>query len=367
MLLFVFACAPHDPNVRELREIWSATRDDALLLDYLRALPAEERDSDSLRRFAARTFREDPEKLWLAEQVLAYGPEPLWPGEILEQRHTKIPPGGFVRATLLQTEEGRAVEALLVQGYTPRRALVIAGVHGSERSGIEAVERLAQRLQAEIPAETTVLLPVVFPDNAAQRLREIPEIPTNRNFPPPGSPPGSPPLDALGRPIWPENLALLDLIDRFRPERIASVHATVRPNASGVFSDPHSSPPGSGPEEIREAARLTEADARLAVAVASEIAKTHPASVLGNDLLGLAHAGWSGGVDGGTSLGGWGPSPIRGFGPLDRPSIGVLTVELPELHRSDDLSGEEAMQRAEEVQAFADALYEVFLGGDGAG
>src|SRR5690606_13028533 len=61
----------------------------------------------------------------------------------------------------------------------------------------------------------------------------------NRQMPPLGKSfdPQSP-FDALGRPIEKENCLLLDLIQHFRPERIANLHAIRDASRAGVYADP---------------------------------------------------------------------------------------------------------------------------------
>jgi hypothetical protein len=93
------------------------------------------------------------------------------------------------------------------------------------------------------PLYTVILVPSLFPDNAATGTREG-DTPTNRNFPEPSkdlaaaTPAGKAPLDAMGKKILPENIMLLHLMERFHPERIISIHGTRYGGAGGVFYDP---------------------------------------------------------------------------------------------------------------------------------
>jgi hypothetical protein len=126
-------------------------------------------------------------------------------------------------------------------GKTARRALVIGGVHGTERQGIQ-VARLLERDLAATPAEFSVLLiPVMFPANAAAGPVGVRErsTPTNRNFPTPGKDlAASKGKDAQGRDILPENQGLMQIMERFKPERIISLHGTWDAGKAGVFYDP---------------------------------------------------------------------------------------------------------------------------------
>ncbi|MEO0606065.1 MAG: hypothetical protein AAF211_31845, partial [Myxococcota bacterium] len=164
------------------------------------------------------------------------------------------------RVRLGTSAEGRPVTALVVPGREPdRRVLVVGGVHGSEQGGIEVAERIRVALQAGPgkPRPTTVVVPTLFVDHAAMRLRERPERPTNRNFPPAGTTwarDAADPRDAEGRPALPENRWLVDLIDSLKPDRIVSVHGTVRKTAAGIFADPHVWPGDRPRAEARTAA-----------------------------------------------------------------------------------------------------------------
>ncbi|HKP81935.1 MAG TPA: succinylglutamate desuccinylase/aspartoacylase family protein [Pyrinomonadaceae bacterium] len=139
----------------------------------------------------------------------------------------------------------RPIEAHFIQGKTSRRALVIAGVHGSERQGIDVARMLLSDLSKTQPLYTVILVPSLFPDNAATGTREG-ATQTNRNFPDPSkdlaaaTPAGRrrTPKDALKQEILPENIMLLQLMERFHPERIISIHGTRYGGAGGVFYDP---------------------------------------------------------------------------------------------------------------------------------
>lgn len=66
-------------------------------------------------------------------------------------------------------------------------------------------------------------------------------------------------------------------------------------------------------------------------------------------------------MDGGTSLGGWGPRAITEGGAGDRSSLTVITVEVEGQHRSDDAWGTAQQAREDELRATAEALRRVFL------
>ncbi|WP_110850844.1 hypothetical protein [Georgenia satyanarayanai] len=160
-----------------------------------------------------------------------------------------------------------------VKGRSDERALVIAGVHGSERQGIEVAQALLATLQKQQPHYSVVVVPSLFPQHAdpawgveGKRQRGTQ---TNRNFPSldatVGSYAGGKALDPAGKelkaapaptatagggngpvkvsPVLAENVMLMELIDRFRPSRIISIHGTKDTSASGVFADPHFTSP----------------------------------------------------------------------------------------------------------------------------
>jgi hypothetical protein len=115
----------------------------------------------------------------------------------------------------------------------------------------------------------------LFPDDAASKTREAgPDdhnTPTNRNFPPPSedlaaatAAGGGKAVDAIKRhgkrteEILPENQLLMQLMEKFHPERIISIHGTWRPGAAGAFYDPRS----LRPDETKAAGDWARAEAR---------------------------------------------------------------------------------------------------------
>ena len=78
--------------------------------------------------------------------------------------------------SLGKTSGGREVKAVYFKGAIDEVALVIAGVHGSELSGVEVAERFIRLLSAPNamrPFFTVVIVPQLFPDNVeAKRVWE---------------------------------------------------------------------------------------------------------------------------------------------------------------------------------------------------
>jgi len=167
----------------------------------------------------------------------------------------------------------------LFNGVTPEVALVIAGIHGSELSGIEVANWIRIKLlkSKTLPRFITIIVPEIYPDqariarmyrsknkftkedNIAGRYVQLgkDQIEPSRQFPKPGTPAnsygnktdyhGTVPniLTPGGFPVLPETLDLLWLIETWKPVRIASIHALRKPStvkktkdAPGVFVDP---------------------------------------------------------------------------------------------------------------------------------
>jgi hypothetical protein len=326
----------------------------------------------------------------------------------------------------------RPIEAFFFRGSTDRRALVIAGVHGTERQGMEVATRLIHDLQSQTqpPGFTTIIVPSLFPDNAARGTagaRESGPTPTNRNFPLPSEDlaaateaGGGTAVDASKskgkrtRAILPENLLLLELMERFHPERIISIHGTSGPGSAGVFYDRRSPsadeeraarelakgipggqelPPALQERLARQhlaatAARAEATDRDLSLKAAGQIdtatssipdregremsrEKESPTTTAANEAARRKHpsisgnvgpkgaidnATWSGGVPGGVSLGSY--APPRG--------MSVFTVEPPlNLNSADYPTTEDKVTQANrqiELQSYADAVKTVLLG-----
>ena len=371
-------------------------------------------------------------------RLLAGRPDDLWVARKIRARELGKTTGEAGPKDSAGKPVARPVQAHFFRGSTDRRALVIAGVHGSERQGMEVVEMLMADLakQPKPPVLSAIVVPTLFPDSKAkaddivrkgksgmdlQAARESvfegKTVETNRNFPDSSKDlaasknAAGKPIDALGNAISPENQMLMELMERFRPERIITVHGTWDPGAAGVFYDPRDlraeesaaawrSGPRRSPSwesedygdavnaaerklhEQREAELLAAAsrtDLDLSLKTAAEIDKAtsaikgresrgfgggdqaakrakHP-SVAGN--VGkkgdLDFGFWGGGVKPGVSLGRYAPG--RG--------MSVFTVEPPLNYRSDDPKRLDKLTEADrklELKAYADAIRTILLG-----
>jgi hypothetical protein len=378
-------------------------------------------------------YAERTDDRWLAETLLQFGPEPLWPAAQVEERARRsaqgrwgrgpgeTPEAGNIRAELpFPAESGASsaqpVVAYFFPGVTPRRALVIGGVHGSEVQGARVVESLRTLLETRSragnpPHFTTILVPVLNArthDPALQRQgqRYIPRNPTdrpsssteatgiepNRTFPTPGEdyrdararaaagqpelvyppPPGTRPPRATGHEateMIPETRALILLIERFRPERIASVHAhSIGSSAAGrlgddpgVFVDPAQERRPDGSLHERAGSRglgermLTEGQRRAAgLPPAVRDGRRNPfLGNVGGDVTYSPNAPHPRGY----SLGDWAPVPTG-----TREGITTITVEVPQYGRENRPPSAAQTQQVEELHR--DLLAEIFLGPD---
>jgi hypothetical protein len=287
---------------------------------------------------------------------------------------------------------GEPIRAHVVSGQTDEVALVVAGVHGSEQSGVEVAERLLRQLQTQRPFLTVVVVPRLFPDNVASRAaweatmaqkqgkillkkyqdlrgkagdpgRVTPGAGTkdpNRQFPELGNDLDlANPVDAKGKRVEPGNLALMALIKAFAPKRIVSIHAQKDLDKAGVFADPHPSV-AAGPLAT-EADQLAIATAKRAKALGARVAG-NTGGKAGGTTFGSLYPGQDPKLSKeqmkienarGRSLGQWGPSK----------GIAVFTVECTEQYRSD--SAVDDPNRAVELEALASAISEIMLGPPG--
>ncbi|HEX2608923.1 MAG TPA: hypothetical protein VHK91_16185 [Flavisolibacter sp.] len=156
---------------------------------------------------------------------------------------------------LSYTKGGRPIDVYYFPGISEERAMLIGGVHGSELSSIEVVKETISRLATgEKPYYQVLVIPILFPDNAATAERLPQEIGSQQNIgrytandlPDPNRQMPSlgkafeelNAIDHAGRPIELENTHLLQLIQLYKPSRIASVHAIRNIMQAGIFADP---------------------------------------------------------------------------------------------------------------------------------
>ncbi|MCB0153927.1 MAG: hypothetical protein KDF65_03955 [Anaerolineae bacterium] len=285
---------------------------------------------------------------------------------------------------LAMTAHRRPIVAFFFPGRSNDRALVIGGVHGSELSAIEVVEHLIETLHvgATLPHYNVIVIPHLFPDNAAVaeahpeaigslanvgRYTAGSKVDPNRQFPALGRAfDPIQPIDARGRPIEPENRLLLNLIQQFRPGRIATVHAIREPEMAGIFADPRTDVAGRALGFAPEA-RLALAMAHRARQGGANVPANHLDSASPNAVYPLDPAVVAAGLpqprqtDSGVSLGGWAAQAIADIvqPQNSRQALTVITVEVQTALRSAD-SANPAIRRSE-LQAHSAAIHKIFL------
>jgi hypothetical protein len=301
------------------------------------------------------------------------------------------------RAVLAYTKQLRPLDIHYFPGTSNENALVIGGVHGSELSSVSVAKQLIELLSNnEVkPYYNVIIIPSLFPDNAALADQYKSEIGSpgnigrysdnfhadpNRQMPPFGKAFNTEiPLDFTGRPIEMENQLLLQVIQIFRPTRIANLHAIRDKNRAGIYADPRT--------DCNGIAQGYEKDSSLAVNIAQYISN-HNGYVPGNRLTSVPSALYycdpaiapvgtkqqrnihgsqlAGNRGYGVSLGGWASTAVCEDDEIySRPSMILLTVEFPGNKRPDDYGNiTEKETCAHNVLQYAKALQKVFLMAD---
>lgn len=295
------------------------------------------------------------------------------------------------RATLGYSNKGRMIEAWYFPGSSDKRAIVIGGVHGSELSSIAVATQLIEHLQQKQGYYSVIVIPCLFPDNAEAAKNDVGSISNtgrythsqaadpNRQMPSPGKAylPHWP-KDHLGREIEKENQLLLELIAAFKPERIANLHAIRDEAQAGIYADPRTDANGY--------ALGFESDSSLAIGMALYV-HGQGGKVPGNKLETRASALYykdpavapKGQLQKrnalgsmlpsqrghGISLGTWASTAVDDpeFPAANRDAIRLITIEFPgykaPMHHATPSQQE---QCSRQVQLFASAIHEVFLG-----
>lgn len=376
---------------------WAVGKDKGKIFDLLRSnYPATKTDAD-LRKCVEKLFPAGTDDLWLANTILDNGPEPLWPGPLIAQRsqmaqqHGWADEPGHIQGSLGTTAGGRSVDSFFFPGKTDNRALIVGGFHGTELSGVAVTEILLQQLQTgPRPYYSVIIVPRLFPDNAATAEASPKQIESgenvgrytsgtestkhstdpNRQMPALGQGyDAATKKDAKGRDIEPENVMLLELIDRYRPTRIAAIHSTHGLKDAGVYADPRTDASGN--------ALGYDSDQQLALDMAKK-AGDGGANVPGNKLgdknaTGVYPLDAAPAAAGkkqkretakGISLGGWGSTAVcdPSKPAENRPAMRIITVEVKQAYRPQDLEAGKQAARQAELEAHADALREIFLG-----
>lgn len=298
------------------------------------------------------------------------------------------------KTTLGVSKNGKAIDGFYFPGKTTKRALVIAGVHGSELSGIEVAKQLVKELMQDTGREySTLVIPCLFVDNALMAMEAPAQIGSmknlgrytasnavdpNRQMPSPGkafNPVTG--MDHLHRTIEKENGLLLQIIAAFKPDRIISIHAIRDTSRAGIYADPRTDAKGY--------ALGFGTDSTLAIRMASYVS-ANGGTVPGNLLMKRANAKYPsdpavvtagekqpratcgsslpGNVGCGISLGTWATTAVVDDNDPEnnRDAITLITMEFPGSKRTSDYNVTSDVEACRKnVHAYAGCIKEVFL------
>lgn len=295
------------------------------------------------------------------------------------------------KATLGYSQKGRVIEAWYFPGTSDKKAIVIGGVHGSELSSIAVANELIDQLKQKQGYYSVIVIPCLFPDNAEAARSGIGSINNvgrythnqapdpNRQMPSPGKA-YKPhwPKDHLGRDIERENQLLLDLVDEFRPDRIANIHAIRNEAQAGIYADPRTDSKGL--------ALGFETDSSLAITMAMHI-QEQGGDVPGNKLSerpsalyykdpAIAPAGQEQKRNAygstlpaqrghGVSLGTWASTAVEDheLPAANRDAMRLITIEFPGYKAPEHYTTSAQQQQcSRQVQLYASSIFHVFLG-----
>ncbi len=129
------------------------------------------------------------------------------------------------RSLIGKSVEARPIECL-TYGDGPDTVLILATIHGNESAGTPLLERLAVHFDAHpdlVAGRRILLVPVTNPDGFSKRVRHNHSgVDLNRNFP--ASNWNSSERHGDSALSEPESVALHNLIESARPNRIVSLH-----------------------------------------------------------------------------------------------------------------------------------------------
>jgi hypothetical protein len=205
------------------------------------------------------------------------------------------------------------------------RALIIGGFHGDEQPGWQVTDALVNELSGQNPKVNLAFNTIIVPRlNAAAIQDELSGIKMwrnrcnrqvvdlNRNFPTGDTPKATDCVNTARAPIQPEVKSVMNIITKFKPDRILSTHAISNPMGAGIFADPNKD--------------------KKAIELARQMASTvvnpsdRPANRLGpgtRDFNPVYPGDRPGMVGAGTSLGAWAPTAVP------NKTTSVITIEAP--------------------------------------
>ncbi len=156
------------------------------------------------------------------------------PRELRSDLRELLRPGGTDWREVGRSREGRPIW-LVEHGSGPEVTLIFGGIHGNELDACRVARALCARLRGRVPSgKKAVVIPLLNPDGVVRLTRtNAGGVDVNRNFPTqnwrrdepnphrsPGASPGS----------EPETRLAMELVERWRPAKIISIHDPLRVN-----------------------------------------------------------------------------------------------------------------------------------------
>ncbi|MGH9960884.1 MAG: hypothetical protein ACREBC_27835, partial [Pyrinomonadaceae bacterium] len=174
---------------KQLQDAWNARHNKQEIFDILRQQQVFPLGS-AVKTALKSIFTPTSDEFSLSERLADHGPEPLWPLSDIKARVGRAKslglgsePGNY-EARLVDPKPGVPLSGSLAKctdalkpselptafffpGISERRALIISGVHGDEKRGVQVVESLRTLLETRSkgnkpPFFTTILVPVVI-------------------------------------------------------------------------------------------------------------------------------------------------------------------------------------------------------------
>jgi len=140
-------------------------------------------------------------------------------------------PPGPIREVIGTSVEGRPIEAVTF-GSGGDAVLILGGTHGDEPKSVYVARQLIDLLSSHpdlVGGHRVTIVPVLNPDGyEVRRRRNANRVDLNRNFPTANWAKSKPRSRFHGGPTpasEPETRALIDLVERTQPRRIASIHS----------------------------------------------------------------------------------------------------------------------------------------------
>lgn len=146
--------------------------------------------------------------------------------------------GRMMRETVGKSLQGRPIDTY-VFGSGSDCVFILATIHGNEDAGTPLVERLASHLERNpnlYAGRRVVLMPNANPDGMAAQTRGNGNgVDLNRNYPADNFHASAKHGDsALSEP---ESVAIHDVMERYRPARIVSIHQPLRSGSECIDHD----------------------------------------------------------------------------------------------------------------------------------